>query len=218
MPPNFKIPIIKVTPSSPTQDPNDPEYPEYFEGKLYKYCLFKSLCEDESGDVAIIAAENPIVGKTNEDDNDDDDIVFSFGGKTESKDGEMCSSNRDNSFNLVWQEEESQEKPVEESNKNQDKHKDDSGLDDSLKIVYESLATDKAGKCEMADSQMDEDELDDEADTPDIEVQIEIAEKRKMPQTVVENMKKVAKICDNVVILDWRPKTRHVHLKYSLLW
>ena len=35
MPPNMKMPIIKVTPSSPSPDPNHPDYPEFFEDKLY---------------------------------------------------------------------------------------------------------------------------------------------------------------------------------------
>ena len=39
MPPNMKMPIIKVTPSSPSPDPNHPDYPEFFEDKLYlDYC------------------------------------------------------------------------------------------------------------------------------------------------------------------------------------
>ena len=35
IPPNMKMPIIKVTPSSPSPDPNHPDYPEFFEDKLY---------------------------------------------------------------------------------------------------------------------------------------------------------------------------------------
>merc|ERR1711884_462419 len=35
MPPNMRMPIIKVTPSSPSPDPNHPDYPEFFEDKLY---------------------------------------------------------------------------------------------------------------------------------------------------------------------------------------
>ena len=35
MPSNMKMPIIKVTPSSPSPDPNHPDYPEFFEDKLY---------------------------------------------------------------------------------------------------------------------------------------------------------------------------------------
>merc|ERR1719336_898076 len=35
MPMNMKMPIIKVTPSSPSPDPNHPDYPEFFEDKLY---------------------------------------------------------------------------------------------------------------------------------------------------------------------------------------
>ena len=31
----MKMPIIKVTPSSPSPDPNHPDYPEFFEDKLY---------------------------------------------------------------------------------------------------------------------------------------------------------------------------------------
>ena len=40
MPPNMKMPIIKVTPSSPSPDPNHPDYPEFFEDKLYlSHCV-----------------------------------------------------------------------------------------------------------------------------------------------------------------------------------
>ena len=40
MPPNMKMPIIKVTPSSPSPDPNHPDYPEFFEDKLYlEHCV-----------------------------------------------------------------------------------------------------------------------------------------------------------------------------------
>jgi len=35
MPPDMKMPIIKITPSSPSPDPNHPDYPEFFEDKLY---------------------------------------------------------------------------------------------------------------------------------------------------------------------------------------
>ena len=35
MPSNMKMPIIRVTPSSPSPDPNHPDYPEFFEDKLY---------------------------------------------------------------------------------------------------------------------------------------------------------------------------------------
>ena len=35
MPSNMKMPIIKVTPSSPSPDPNHPDYPEFFEDPLY---------------------------------------------------------------------------------------------------------------------------------------------------------------------------------------
>jgi len=35
MPSNMKMPVIKVTPSSPSPDPNHPDYPEFFEDKLY---------------------------------------------------------------------------------------------------------------------------------------------------------------------------------------
>ena len=31
----MRMPIIKVTPSSPSPDPNHPDYPEFFEDKLY---------------------------------------------------------------------------------------------------------------------------------------------------------------------------------------
>ena len=40
MPPNMKMPTIKVTPSSPSPDPNHPDYPEFFEDKLYlEHCV-----------------------------------------------------------------------------------------------------------------------------------------------------------------------------------
>lgn len=35
MPSNMKMPIIKVTPSSPSPDPNHPDYPEFFQDRLY---------------------------------------------------------------------------------------------------------------------------------------------------------------------------------------
>jgi len=35
MPSNMKMPIIKVTPSSPSPDPFHPDYPEFFEDRLY---------------------------------------------------------------------------------------------------------------------------------------------------------------------------------------
>ena len=35
MPSNMEMPIIKVTPSSPSRDPNPPDYPEFYEDKVY---------------------------------------------------------------------------------------------------------------------------------------------------------------------------------------
>jgi len=35
MPSNMKLPLIKVTPSSPSPDPDDPDYPEFFQDRLY---------------------------------------------------------------------------------------------------------------------------------------------------------------------------------------
>jgi len=35
MPSNMKLPLIKVTPSSPSPDPDDPDYPEFFQDRIY---------------------------------------------------------------------------------------------------------------------------------------------------------------------------------------
>merc|ERR1719209_191400 len=34
-PTNMKMPLIKVTPSSPSPDPNHPDYPEFFEDRVF---------------------------------------------------------------------------------------------------------------------------------------------------------------------------------------
>ena len=48
MPSNMKMPIIKVTPSSPSPDPNHPDYPEFFEDKLYLEHVSKKTTDKES--------------------------------------------------------------------------------------------------------------------------------------------------------------------------
>ena len=48
MPYNMKMPIIKVTPSSPSPDPNHPDYPEFFEDKLYLEHISKTTNESEN--------------------------------------------------------------------------------------------------------------------------------------------------------------------------
>ena len=48
MPMNMKMPIIKVTPSSPSPDPNHPDYPEFFEDKLYLEHVSKIKKDQES--------------------------------------------------------------------------------------------------------------------------------------------------------------------------
>ena len=48
MPPNMKMPIIKVTPSSPSPDPNHPDYPEFFEDRLYLEHVSKTLTKGQT--------------------------------------------------------------------------------------------------------------------------------------------------------------------------
>ena len=144
---------------------------------MYKYCLFKSICEDESGDVAIIAAENS---------------------KVKGNNGEAISP-----IKSLITEEENGASSESYSSRTPETINESSSPNDSLSIVYESLTHSDICVNESSDAQkLDEDELGDLEDTPDICVQMEIAEKRQMSVNVMDNIKKVAEICDNVVTLD----------------
>ena len=81
MPSNMKMPIIKVTPSSPSPDPNHPDYPEFFEDKLYLDHVSKKATDKESD-----TKQNEIVKEKSfdsftlvldPDESDDEDILMS---------------------------------------------------------------------------------------------------------------------------------------------
>ena len=56
LPHNWKIPEIKIIPSSPCLDPNHPDYPEFFEDKIY----LESKTSSESGAVSDVkSADEP---------------------------------------------------------------------------------------------------------------------------------------------------------------
>ncbi|XP_023328022.1 uncharacterized protein LOC111701104 isoform X3 [Eurytemora carolleeae] len=50
MPSNMKLPLIKVTPSSPSIDFNHPDYPEFFQDKLYLEHVGKPLSGGKKGE------------------------------------------------------------------------------------------------------------------------------------------------------------------------
>ena len=79
MPSNMKMPIIKVTPSSPSPDPNHPDYPEFFEDKLYLEHVSKTTKDNESDKKSDIEKEVSFDSFTlvlDPDDSDDEDIVM----------------------------------------------------------------------------------------------------------------------------------------------
>ena len=79
MPSNMKMPIIKVTPSSPSPDPNHPDYPEFFEGKLYLEHVSKTSTDNESDNKSDIEKEVSFDSFTlvlDPDDSDEEDIVM----------------------------------------------------------------------------------------------------------------------------------------------
>ena len=79
MPSNMKMPIIKVTPSSPSPDPNHPDYPEFFEDKLYLEHVSKTTKDNESDKKSDIEKEVSFDSFTlvlDPDDSDEEDIVM----------------------------------------------------------------------------------------------------------------------------------------------
>ena len=79
MPSNMKMPIIKVTPSSPSPDPNHPDYPEFFEDKLYLDHVSKNTQDKESDKKTEIEKEVSFDSFTlvlDPDESDDEDIVM----------------------------------------------------------------------------------------------------------------------------------------------
>ena len=79
MPSNMKMPIIKVTPSSPSPDPNHPDYPEFFEDKLYLEHVSSNTkrmeCEKKS-DVEKEVSFDSFTLVLDPDDSDDEDIMM----------------------------------------------------------------------------------------------------------------------------------------------
>jgi hypothetical protein len=79
MPYNMKMPIIRVTPSSPSPDPNHPDYPEFFEDKLYLKHVSKTIKDNESDKKSDIKKEVSFDSFTlvlDPDDSDEEDIVL----------------------------------------------------------------------------------------------------------------------------------------------
>jgi len=202
MPPNMKMPIIKVTPSSPSPDPNHPDYPEFFEDKLYlDHIKAVQASQDNEHNDAQDVLQN------------DDKVVRSA----------IFSKPRPSTeFRLVWEEDDEEEEMVKPHEPKKDGNND--YLDDSIHSCFESLGKQRDEQ-EFLDSQAmcDNDEMDsqamcdslenpeddfvdtnisDEADTPEIETQIKIAKKRNLSPSVMQTLQKHAKICDNVVIID----------------
>ena len=75
MPSNMKMPIIKVTPSSPSPDPNHPDYPEFFEDKLYLEHT-KGIKKDERSDVEKNVSFDSFTLVLDPDESDDEDIFM----------------------------------------------------------------------------------------------------------------------------------------------
>ena len=79
MPSNMKMPIIKVTPSSPSPDPNHPDYPEFFEDKLYLEHVSKPTKgneRDQKSDIKKEVSFNSFTLVLDPDDSDEEDIVL----------------------------------------------------------------------------------------------------------------------------------------------
>ena len=75
MPSNMKMPIIKVTPSSPSPDPNHPDYPEFFEDKLYLEHT-KGIKSDKKSDVEKNVSFDSFTLVLDPDESDDEDIFM----------------------------------------------------------------------------------------------------------------------------------------------
>ena len=81
MPSNMKMPIIKVTPSSPSPDPNHPDYPEFFEDKLYLDHVSKKTTDKESdtkqNEIKKEVSFDSFTLVLDPDESDDEDILMS---------------------------------------------------------------------------------------------------------------------------------------------
>jgi len=58
MPSNMKLPVIRVTPSSPSPDPDDPDYPEFFQSGLYLEHVGRRAAESNKTKEDDLNAEN----------------------------------------------------------------------------------------------------------------------------------------------------------------